>query len=327
MTFGLSGRMGGLEALEWPVVRAMLPKVEALGYTSIWFNEEHFLRGRGAEDRSTCSPLILAALVAAQTTRLRIGFSALIVPLHHPLRLAEDIASLDQLSEGRIDFGISRGHAGQYFQAFGVEPDDRTDAFRTSLERILGWWAGDPVTAGEQAAQIAPSPVQQPHPPVYVAAYSDGSVAWAASQGHHLIQHGIQSIASVRRCLTTYADAGGAVRNVPVGRFVYVGRSDRAARAEAWPVVEQLTGILRKIRSERFDLIHDATDLEPERFYESLAIIGGPETCAARIAELRDGLGIRHVNLLPSLFGLVPPDLLVASLERFAGDVAPALAH
>lgn len=323
MSFGLSGRLGGLEPLSQQEFRCTVPQLEEWGYSSICMNEEHF--GPAEGERFSCSPILLASMIAMLSTRLRIGFSALLVPIHHPLRLAEDIASLDHIAGGRIEFGISRGHAGTYFDAFGADPDGRTEEFREALATIRRWWTGEPVDVGSGSVELSPLPVQPSGPPVYVAAYSNESVTWAAEQGFHIMQHGIQSVDNLRRCLSVFGQAGGDIAEVPVGRFVYVGESDEQARIDAMPVIEQLTGRLRSFRTERFALIHDEDDLDPVRFYETLAIIGGPETVTQRLAELRDDLGVGRINLLSSLFGLLSPEQLTASLRRFGQQVIPAL--
>jgi len=318
MIFGLSGHSGGLEALSQQRLKRMIPQLEEMGFTSMWINEEHFQRSDSDRNRHGYSPLIYAATVAAMTTRLRIGFSALLLPLHHPLRLAEEIATLDRLSEGRIEFGISRGHPGRYFEAYGVDPDKRTEQFRGTLDAILRYWQDDEAVPGDAQTKCAPCPVQRPYPPIYVAAYSDESVRWTAESGHRLILHGIQSVDSLGRCLSVYEKFGGDRSAVPTGRFLYVGESDEQAREDMLPVIAALTKKLRHIRSERFALIHDEDDLEPERFYHRMAIIGGPETCREKLAQLRDALGVGYVNLLPSFFGLLPEEKLERSLSLFS---------
>jgi alkanesulfonate monooxygenase SsuD/methylene tetrahydromethanopterin reductase-like flavin-dependent oxidoreductase (luciferase family) len=158
---------------------------------------------------------------------------------------------------------------------------------------------------------------------VYIGGYSEESVRWAGAGGHHLIQHGIQSLATVRDNLRLFAESGGDVSQVPVGRFVHVGETDSSARAESWPVVCGLTERLRTIGIHRRGLIISEAELDPERFYREVAIVGSPTTCAERIAELRGDLGIRYVNLLPAFFGLMPPHLERASLLRFSEHVMP----
>ena len=96
------------------------------GYGGLWLNEEHF--GQGS--RVCLSPILLATALAMRTRTIRIGFSVLVLPLYQPIRLAEEIATLDLLSEGRVDLGISRGNTSRYFEAWGV--DMRNDPLRST---------------------------------------------------------------------------------------------------------------------------------------------------------------------------------------------------
>jgi alkanesulfonate monooxygenase SsuD/methylene tetrahydromethanopterin reductase-like flavin-dependent oxidoreductase (luciferase family) len=193
------------------------------------------------------------------------------------------------------------------------------------LEQVIGYWSGAPIVVDGTSYTVSPTPVQQPHP-IFVGAYSQQTLTWAAAQGYSIIAHGIQSPASLHRCLTTYAEHGGDLTAVPVGRFCYVGESDRQARQDAWPtVVQQAQRLHKNGLWRRGDLITTEEALEPERFYHETDIVGGPETVAARLTELRERYGLRRVNLLPSFFGILPPELLEGSLELFAGEVMPRL--
>ena len=322
MTFGLSGVLGGLESDGSANVLDRARRVEELGYSGMWFNEEHFERWG---NRRTLSPVVLAMAVAAATTRLRVGFSVLLVPLHHPLRLAEEIGTLDVLSGGRVDLGVSRANSERYAAAFGYDRE-QGPSLEECLEEMIGYWSGRPIMADGNEYQVSPAPLQQPHPPVYVGAYTEGSLIWAAERGYALIQHGIQSPASLRRCLSTYAAHGGDVSRVPVGRFCYVGESDEQARRDAGPVAAAQAERLHGIGIwRRGNGVMTEQDLDPEVFYAETAIIGGPETVASRLAELRSELGVQRVNLLSSFFGLIPEHLLDNSLTLFAQEVMPRL--
>jgi alkanesulfonate monooxygenase SsuD/methylene tetrahydromethanopterin reductase-like flavin-dependent oxidoreductase (luciferase family) len=325
--FGLSGSGGGLEGDSDTPFLDRVEVADKLGFDCLWFNEEHFSAEWSARSRLHLSPIVTAMAAAARTRHIRVGFSVLLVPLHHPLRLAEDLATLDVLSGGRLNLGVSRGRgssgSSQYARAFGYDLDTGA-TLEQCLDKILGYWAGNPVETDEQRRFVAPRPVQQPHPPVFVGAYHDESIVWAAMSGYALMQHGIQAPASMRRCLAVYSRAGGDVGRAPVGRFCYVGESDDVARREAWPTVVAQAERLRRIGlHHRGDLITTEADLEPERFSRETAIVGGPESVAERIGELRDELGVRYVNLLPSFFGQLPQDMLRRSLELFASEVMP----
>jgi alkanesulfonate monooxygenase SsuD/methylene tetrahydromethanopterin reductase-like flavin-dependent oxidoreductase (luciferase family) len=323
MRFGLSGSLGGLEARSRASTLERAREVERLGFAGMWFNEEHFGRPDTPHERRILSPIVLAMAVAAATTRLRVGFSVLLVPLHHPLRLAEEIATLDVLSGGRVDLGVSRANSERYGVAFGYDKHTGP-TLEHCLDTMIGHWAGEPLTIGGVDYTVSPVPTQQPHPPIYVGAYSESTIEWAARRGYATIQHGIQSPASLHRCLTSYAAHGGDVSRVPVGRFCYVAESDAQARKDVWDIAVRQTERLHGIGIwRRGDQVMNEADLEPERFYHETAIIGGPDTVAKRIAHLRDTYGIRYVNLLSSFFGLMPNHLLRSSLELFAHEVMP----
>jgi alkanesulfonate monooxygenase SsuD/methylene tetrahydromethanopterin reductase-like flavin-dependent oxidoreductase (luciferase family) len=323
--FGLSGSLGGMEAAGPEVTAERAQLAEELGYDCMWFNEEHFGRTGSDETRAILSPIILAAAVAAATERLRVGFSVLLVPLHHPLRLAEELGTLDVLSAGRVNLGISNANSARYNPPFGY---DRTTgpSLEQCLDAILGYWQGDPITVDGVDYTISPLPVQRPHPPIFVGAYRTETLEWAAARGYAAFQHGIQSPVSLDRCLRTYAAAGGDTARVPVGRFCYVDESDEAARTNAWDVVAQQANRLRQIGLwRRGDLIMGENDLEPERFYNETVFIGSPSTVAERIVELHDEYGTTYVNLLSSFFGLMPEPLLLRSLELFSREVMPTV--
>jgi alkanesulfonate monooxygenase SsuD/methylene tetrahydromethanopterin reductase-like flavin-dependent oxidoreductase (luciferase family) len=323
MRFGLSGTLGGLEGHSADAAVIQARRVEQLGFDCLWFNEEHFTQPDNP--RAVLSPIVAAAAVASATTKLRVGFSVLLVPLHHPLRLAEEIATLDVLSGGRVNFGVSRANSDRYRIPFGYN-EEHHPGLQQCLNQILSYWSGTPIVVDGTSYTVSPTPVQRPHPPIYVGAYSQQTLMWAAARGYPIITHGIQSPASLHRCLTTYTDHGGDRATVPVGRFCYVGESDRQARTEAWPVVAQQAHRLRTIGLWRKgDLITTEKDIEPERFYHETAIVGGPDTVATRIAGLRDHFGLRRINLLPSFFGYLPARLLDRSLRLFATEVMPRL--
>lgn len=320
MRFGLSGCGGGGESLRPDQLAAFAHRAEVSGFTALWLNEEHFQYPIDGSGRLCLSPLILAGIMAANTTRIRIGFSVLLLSLHQPLRLAEEIATLDVLSGGRIDFGISRGGNARYSEAFGIEVSQAPE-FPKALSFILKCWNTHELKVGDTHISVQPKPIQQPHPPVYIGTYSDEVVRWTATSGFQLIQHGIQSLSHIRYLLQVFQTAGGAVEDVPVGRFVYVSRTDELARAELMPVIHHLTirlqkaGIVNRTLSE--------AELEPERFYEEMVIAGSPATCVDKIRRLQAAMGIRYLNCLTAFFGYLPPKLLEASVSLLAKEVIP----
>jgi alkanesulfonate monooxygenase SsuD/methylene tetrahydromethanopterin reductase-like flavin-dependent oxidoreductase (luciferase family) len=322
--FGLSGCGGGLESISTSRLLDLAERVESLGFEAIWLNEEHF---QGSivevEGRRCLSPLILASAILARTRRLRVGFSVLLLALHHPVRLAEEIATLDVLSDGRVDFGISRGGNGRYLEVYGVDPESVNDRFRETFEFLPRAWAEGKIAFGENEYSVEPKPVQRPHPPVFMGTYTEETAAWAAREGHGLICHGITSMANQRRLMRAFVDAGGDPSGVPFGRFVYVSESDASARTELWPTVLKLTTRLKGFGLFNRKGVVAERDLDPEVFYQEMVIAGGPETCARKIMELNEELGVAYLNALSAFFGFLPIELLQRSLDLLGSEVRP----
>jgi len=324
MKFGVSGCAGGFEAKDAGDVLALAELAEQLRYDGIWIYEEHFRHQDGL--RRCLSPITLATAIAGRTKRIRVGFSALLLPLYIPLRLAEEIATLDVLSDGRVDFGISKGRSPRYYEAYGVEVDVPAGAFREELRFIVKCWADGETTIRGKKYAVEPKPVQRPHPPVYIATYTPGTARWAARSEHAIIQHGIQSRESLKRMIGAFESAGGDPGRVPVNRFVYVGRDDRSARRAVWPVICRLAQFLHGIGIYRHGIVPEKTLLDPDTFYEEMLVAGGPRTCVEKLRELRGDLGVDYVNCLASFYGYERPGAMVRSLRTLSADVMPAMA-
>src|SRR5919201_3249639 len=156
---------------------------EALGYHSVWIAEHHF------NDYGLCpAPPVLAAFLAARTSTLRLGMGVSLLPLHHPVDLAEQLAVLDVLSGGRLDVGIGRGGTLQDYQTFRAERADARLRVEEGIALMQRCWTGVPFDfAGQfhsaERLHVRPRPVQRPHPPLFIAANSEDSVLSAARLG------------------------------------------------------------------------------------------------------------------------------------------------
>lgn len=318
---GLSGCAGGLEISSTRELLHFAEQAEALGFEGLWINEQHF-QAEETDGRRCLSPLMLAASIAARTRRIRIGFSVLLLPLYQPIRFAEDLATLDVLTEGRVDIGISRGTPMAGLKVFA---EGNTLDFQASLDLVLRAWGSEPLTL-EDGTHIAvePKPVQQPHPPVYIGTYTDSVAEAAARAGHRILCHGITSIEKAEQLLRAFIKGGGNPADVPVGRFVYVGESDAQARADLQPALRILLAKLGQVAKRRGGFIPEHL-LEPELFYEHMVIAGSPATCAAKIRAMHDRLGTNYLNALTAFFGFLAPKLLMPSLTRLSREVKPLL--
>ena len=177
-------KFGVLQFFSWPERRTSLATVysraldrigimDRTGYDAVWLAEHHF------SSFSVCPSVhMVGTLAAARTRRLRIGTAVSLAPLYHPLRLAEEVALLDQLSGGRVNWGAGRGFARVEFTNFGVPPDESTSRFREAVEIVLRAWTDERLSfAGTHfrfdGVEVLPKPLQQPHPPVWLAASSE----------------------------------------------------------------------------------------------------------------------------------------------------------
>lgn len=168
---GLGLSLGGAHGPgETRSYRAWVELAESLGLHSVWLPEMHFQAG-------VCpAPLVELAGYAATTRRLRLGTTSLLLPLHPPEKIAAEIATLDQLSQGRLLIGLGRGFQKPMLEAFGVPPAEKRDRFDDALDRILALWS-------EHNARSERSPLQthqRPHPPLAVAAFGPKGLAQAA---------------------------------------------------------------------------------------------------------------------------------------------------
>src|SRR5690242_2161512 len=163
-----------IEQMEW---------TEELGFDQIWLTEHHFIDYGLAVD-----PASLAATAAARTRRVRIGLAAAILPFHHPLRLAEQLALIDIISKGRLDVGVGRGNRPAEFRGYHVPQQENRERFDEAVDIMLKAWTeerfsheGRFFTIGE--TRVIPKPWQRPHPPIYQVCGSDDGIESSAARG------------------------------------------------------------------------------------------------------------------------------------------------
>src|ERR1700742_5207955 len=135
------------------------------GYDAVWLAEHHF------SSFSVCPSVhMMGTLAAARTTRLRIGTAVSLAPFYHPMRLAEEVALLDMLSGGRVNWGAGRGFAPSEFKAFGVPPEESAERFREAVDIVLKAWTEERFSFkgahfSVDDIELLPKPLQRPHPP------------------------------------------------------------------------------------------------------------------------------------------------------------------
>ena len=312
---------------------------EELGFHSAWLAEHHFTRyGIGS------SVLVFASAIAARTSRIRLGTAVIVPPLHNPIRLAEDTATLDLISNGRLDAGFGRGASKSEFTPYGVDHGDTQASFQESINMIRGMWTTPEYTHegqfyGVQQANLVPQPVQQPHPPIYIAATrTPETLEFAVKNGFPtMIGLTVDNAPAIELCHRYEAMSAEAGHNVttadiPFFRYTYLAETEERARKEAHKALNWVIDLLQwrgtlNGASEASGSIEEwrRTRGEPSLTFDHVAehrsIIGTPEQCVAKIRELQaEGIEYFGCNFA---FGGMPRDKVHAAMRLFAEKVMP----
>jgi alkanesulfonate monooxygenase SsuD/methylene tetrahydromethanopterin reductase-like flavin-dependent oxidoreductase (luciferase family) len=287
-------------------------RAEALGFRSFWLPESHF-GARGALPQ----PLMLLAAVAARTRTLRLGTTSYLLPVRHPLQAAEDVAVLDRLSEGRVILGLGRGFRSDLFAAFDVPSSEKRDRFRSALERMISAWRGEPIAfdgAGREPVHLAPRPVQDPHPPLWVAAFGPKAVDQAGRLGLPYLASPIEPLPLLAENYARHREvlperATDDVLAVPVMRTVFLTTDAVLARR----VREALAAQAVALAGSRAPSLRRAADAD----VSSVALVGSAAEVEDGIARYRETLGMTHLIARVQVPAAEPSEV-EAALERLA---------
>ncbi len=175
---------GQSERQRYQDILAQIELGDQLGFQTAWLGELHFIPSISC----LASPLMILAAAAQRTQRIRLGTAVTLLPLHNPVKMAEDAATLDVLSGGRLEFGVGRGAAPVYFSGYNVPQQETRERFEESLGIILRAWTSERLSYHGKYWQIddlllTPRPLQNPHPPIRVAANSPETFATAGREG------------------------------------------------------------------------------------------------------------------------------------------------
>src|SRR6266508_1783117 len=307
---------------------------EELGFRNIWLAEHHF-----STYGYLARPTQLATYIAAKTTRLRVGTAVIVVPLHHPLVVAEEIATLDLLSGGRLDIGLGRGYQHYEFERFGLELESGRARWEESVDVILKALAGGRFSYEGKLYRIPETTIfpqlEGPRPPIWITAQSPDSVEGAVRRGFNVLTGGfgvpVERMAEFRRLFDRLVAEFKPPHPLRVGvqRAVYVAESQADARAAAeearWNMRVTLSLRNQYERVERGRAIPVPAPKEPDTddLLDRFLVIGTPDTCIRQIKRIEELVGITHFNC-SFWFGDLEHARVMRSLERFAREVMPA---
>lgn len=334
-------RLGLTEIQVYSEMLGQIALADRLGYGCAWLVEHHFLRGYSHASK----PELVLAAAAAGTQSIRLGHAIIPLPLHHPVHVAERVATLDVLCGGRLEVGIGRGFSPHEYAVFGADFAASRELAEESLEILVKSFARRPVThRGRRwqldALDIVPHVVQAPHPPLWSAAVSPETYRWAAGRGLGVLAGPFKPWFMVKHDIESYRAAWRAGTRPRIGMTVAVLCLEDAARARrlardafewfygelyraALPVLERLYPGYEQLRElGRFRaLIKLGVDLGLAETF-GLAVVGDPGEVRAAIAKYADA-GVTH---LLCAFGAGALDAATTreSLELFAREVMPA---
>jgi alkanesulfonate monooxygenase SsuD/methylene tetrahydromethanopterin reductase-like flavin-dependent oxidoreductase (luciferase family) len=279
--------------------------MEATGYDAVWLAEHHFT------GYSVCPSVHLMGMhVAARTKRLRIGTGVTLAALAHPLRIAEEVALLDVLSGGRVNWGAGRGFEKREFDAFGVPMAESSDRFREAVEIVLAAWTQERVSfEGRfhhlEDVEVLPKTAQRPHPPTWVAASSEPAIQWAASRGLSILMdphspHG--EIARKREVYRMALEAAGHSfegRELPMARLLAIAETAEEAREIARRGARWTLGAYMK-GDQLKQFAPSAPERDPVDHYVSEVVIHGtPEAVRDQLEKLRSEMSLSYLLAAP----------------------------
>lgn len=296
---------------------------ESLGFHSVFLVEHHFT-GVGQVSAS----LNLLSYLAARTTRMRLGTAVVVLPWHNPALLAEQIATVDLLSDGRLDLGVGKGYRETEFDGFCIPIDEATERFDEAMQFLRAAWSAD----GRFSHQgrhwrfnnivVEPRPVQQPHPPFWLGAGSTQSITRAAREGYNLLLDQIAPVDVIIDRVAAYraelARLGRPLKpqQIGVARGLQIIRTEaeRAAALEVRArVLRAIGGLARGPGAERYH--NYATEADPSLAAEEAALLGTPAEIIQRLRNLEAG-GVDYVLL-------VDPTGSKEALATFAAEIMP----
>lgn len=335
MKFGLlvecHVRENRTQTLAFDEMLAQVDAAESLGLDAIWVVEHHF-RPKASV---LSSSMAVAGAIASRTERVRIGTAVQVLPLGNPIRIAEEVATIDHMSHGRFDFGVGRSGIAKFYDGFNIPYAESPGRFTEAFEIILRAFTQDTFSyEGDYYAfhnvSISPRPLQQPHPPIYQAVRTAEGFVATAKRGFSLVQWfmGDYHEEMMKLYLDTWHEAGQPGEpEIQVRVPVYIAPTESAAIEE--PKASAFHDLQR--------IIDESKDMKtPERaakaisfmnnydeFLRDRVVYGTPQTVVERFQEFKERMGLTGFILDVNYGGQIPQEKVMRSIRLLAEEVAP----
>ena len=316
---------------------------EQLGFESVWPVEQHF----NADLSILPSPLLLLAAVAERTRNLRLGIAIVLLPLTHPVRIAEEIATLDVISGGRVECGVGRGAIPNHFAGFGVPQAESRERFLEGLDMVLRAWSSERLSYRGRFFDcddlaVVPKPVQQPHPPIRVAANSIDTFELMGRMGYDIfVATQVNPFPKLKEFVPLYRHARAAAghtssegEDLTLLCPLYVGENRQQIRDDLAPSIDHFiqtatmlfAGIESRpeggaIRLQK--VVERARRLTYEKVSDLMGIFDTPELCVERLRRVQEEFNPGRLICWFNPGGLVPHNRVMRSMESFAAKVMP----
>jgi probable F420-dependent oxidoreductase len=318
----------------YPRIYAYCERAEELGFDFCTFTHHRF----SPERPYLSAPLVMMAAIAARTSTLRLVTTVFVLPLYHPLDVAEAIGQLDHVSGGRVVLGVGAGYRQYEADAVGVPFHQRVSRMTESIEILRAAWTQDTISFHGKHFDfddvcVVPKPRQRPHPPIWIGALEPKPVARAGRIADGWIAPSLQTLDTLSSRAALYRDTSRDAGRAPViclERDVVVGADGEAARA-AW--MRRNLPLLEYYRDQGASLPDFPEGASEREGFAAVAagcaVAGNPDDCIAAIVHARDVIGCEYLQLMnvgagPGFGHRGNYATELAALELFGRHVLPA---
>ena len=327
---------------------AQVDLAEDVGLDSVWVAERHFSSSDAGQPSIASSPIVLSTAIAARTKRLRVITGVYVLPLNHPVRIAEEVATLDYVSQGRFALGVGRSGFTTAYEGYGYDYGESRERVQECLDILIKAWTQERFShAGKYYTLdnvcVTPKPLQKPHPPIYMAATTSESFPIAGRNGRHLVV-GVRrtSVGQVKESVQLYRytwqeaghpGSGDVTLRLPV--FVATTREEAEAVPEASTLkyyrrlADSLTQSVNRAGTaadeDRARLAQELSNVTYDRLLRDWVVYGTPDVVAERLQRIIEAIDLSGVVMEMNAGGLVPIGHILQSLKLFGEGVAPKL--